>query len=85
MRDLVAVLLYLVRVAVAAGAGIFGGWSLSKVLCEYALPGFVCGHNAFITVFFLVPLVGLLSWFLVSPITWAVQRGGRGPTSDHGA
>ena len=74
MRDFVAVLLYLLRAIAAVSIGAVGGWWVSKLLCYGLLPGALCGHNAPITLFFVIPVVGLVGWYLVSPITWAVQR-----------
>jgi hypothetical protein len=81
MRNIITVFLYLLRVALAGAAGAFGGWWLMQGFCSRWLFGesVVCGHNAFIPLFLLVPLAGLMSWFLLAPVTWSVKRSGNPP------
>ena len=76
MRDLVAVLLYLLRVALAAAVGVCGCWWLMLGFCSRWLFGVtvLCGHNAFLPLFLLVPIAGVIGWFVLAPITWATKR-----------
>jgi hypothetical protein len=75
MRDF-AVLLYLLRLTLAAAVGVFGGWWLTLGFCSRWLLGVtvLCGHNAFIPLFLLVPIAGGLGWFILAPVTWAAKR-----------
>ena len=76
MRDVVMVLLYLLRVALAAAVGAFGGWWLTLGFCSRLLFGetVLCGHNAFIPLFLLAPIAGVIGWFILAPVTWAAKR-----------
>ena len=76
MRYLVAVLLHLLRVLLAATVGAFGGWWLMLGFCSVWLFGetILCGHNAFVPLFVLVPIAGVVGWFLLAPVTGAKKR-----------